>query len=360
MRAGRLAVVLARRAVFLGISLVIVVLLTAVIIGATGYDKQIWEAVINAQLRAYQMRLQRAGYAGVELNKILQEYKERLIKLYGLDKPWWERVFPLAIRTLMLDLGVTLKREIATIAGLQYPAPVGAVILAVLPRTIVMLTVAELICAAIALALAPLIAYKRGSLLDKAVLGYAALFHAVPVWWLAMVAIYVFGFQLGIAPTDYRGVIDAINNFWRNPPVELVKLLYYAYLPILVVTIALLGSWLYSIRAMAIRVVSEDYVTTAKAKGLPDRLIARRYILRVIAAPVATYVILALAGSLGGYIITEAVFDWPGMGTLYYVSIILGDVPTLFGLIYVTTLVYVIARFILEVLQVILDPRISY
>lgn len=360
MHAGRLAVILARRAVFLGISLVVVVLLTAVIIGATGYDKQIWEAVINAKLREYQLRLQRSGYSGVELNKILQEYKMNLTKQYGLDKPWWERVMPLALHTLMLDLGVTLKREIATIAGLQYPAPVGAVILAVLPRTVIMLTVAEIICAAIALALAPLIAYKRGSLLDKAVLTYAALFHAIPVWWLAMVAIYVFGFKLGIAPTDYRPVIDAIDNFLRDPLGSFYDLLYYAYLPILVVTISLLGSWLYSIRAMAIRVVSEDYVTAAKAKGLPDHLIARRYILRVIAAPVATYVILALAGSLGGYIITEAVFDWPGMGTLYYVSITLGDIPTLFGLIYVTTLVYVVARFILEVLQVILDPRIRY
>ncbi len=359
-RAGRLAVVLARRAVFLALSLVVVVLLTAVIIGASGYDKSIWQAVILEQVRAYQQSLLQRGVPPAELHEIISKYREELERLYGLDKPWWERVLPLAFRTLVLDLGMTQKREIATIAGLQYPAPVGAVIMAVLPRTVVMLTVAELICAAIALPLAPLIAYKRGSLLDRVVLFYAAAFNAIPVWWLAMVAIFLFGYQLGIAPTDFRGVTSVLANFWADPLDNLVKLLYYAYLPIIVVTVSLLGSWLYSIRAMAIRVVSEDFVMVGKAKGLPDRLIARRYILRVVAAPVVTYVVLSLAGSIGGYIITESVFDWPGMGTLFYEAIVLNDVPTLFGLVYVTTLVYVAARFILEVLLVVLDPRIRY
>ena len=124
------------------------------------------------------------------------------------------------------------------------------------------------------------------------------------------------------------------------------------------VVVAILGSWLYSVRAIAIRVVTEDYVTTAYAKGLPDKLIVRRYILRVIAGPVLTIVILSLAGSIGGYIITESVFDWPGMGSLYWAAISSGDAPTILGLVYITTLVYIIARFILEVLYVTLDPRV--
>ena len=124
------------------------------------------------------------------------------------------------------------------------------------------------------------------------------------------------------------------------------------------VVVSFLGGWFYSVRAVAIRVVSEDYVVVAKAKGLPERMVTRRYVLRVIAGTVMTFLILGLAGSIGGFIITESIFDWPGMGTLYYIAIRTGDGPTILGLIYITTLVYIIGRFILEVLYVVLDPRV--
>ncbi|MEM4434346.1 MAG: ABC transporter permease subunit, partial [Thermosphaera sp.] len=90
----------------------------------------------------------------------------------------------------------------------------------------------------------------------------------------------------------------------------------------------------------------------------PERDIARKYILRVAISPVLTSVILSLAYSLGGYIITESVFDWPGMGSLYYAALTTGDTPTVIGLFVVTVGVYVIARFILEILYIVLDPRV--
>jgi len=326
--------------------------------GATGYDETVWKAIIHEQVRAYQMALLKRHAKNVE--QLVKAYEEKLEKIYGLNKPWYIRVLPLAFNTLLLRLGDVMTRDVAAVAGLQWPAKVSTVILTVLPRTIIMITIAELICAAIALPLAPWLAYHRGTLADKAAVSYAALFNSVPVWWLAMIFIFFFGYQLRIAPQDYLGVITVLNEFWKNPAYYFVQLLYYAYVPIIVVVICFLGGWIYSIRAVTLRVVAEDFVTAAKAKGLPDKLIARRYILRVVAGPVATYVILSLAGSIGGFIITESVFDWPGMGTLYYVSIISSDIPTLLGLIYITTAVYVVARFILEVLQVVFDPRVRY
>ncbi len=356
---GRIASVLIKRAIFLAISLVIVVILTALIIGATGYDEQVWRAIIHEQVRAYQMSLMQKG-GGINIREAVEKYKKELEHIYGLDKPWYERVLPLALRTLVLDLGDVMTRECAGIAGLVWPARVSDVILAVLPRTIIMITIAELICMSIAVPLAPLLAYKRGTLIDKFFVSYAALFNAVPVWWLAMIFIFFTGYQLHIAPQNYRGVMTVLARFWEDPLRNFVSLLYYAYIPIIVVVISFLGIWIYSIRAVTLRVVAEDFVMAARAKGLPDKIITRRYILRVVAGPIATYIILGLAGSIGGFIITESVFDWPGMGTLYYVAITVSDIPTLFGLVYITTLVYVIARFILEVLQVILDPRVRY
>ncbi len=357
---GRIPRILAKRAILLSVALVVIMLLTAVILGATGYDEKILKAIVVTELQAYSQALrQQLKGSGEDIEKLIKEREQFLISYYGLDKPWWERVIPMAFNAMILNLGYSLSEEVANIAGLQPPVRVSDAILITLPRTIIMLTIAQLISIAIALPLAPFIAYRRGSIWDKLSISYAAFTNALPIWWLAIVAIYFVGFQLKIAPTSYRGVISYINRFWEDPFTSFINILYYAYLPIIVVVIGILGGWLYSVRAIAIRVVSEDYVFMAKAKGLPERQVIRHYVLRVIAGPAMTLIILGLAGSIGGFIITESVFDWPGIGLLYYAAITTGDSPTIIGLVYITTLVYIIARFILEVLYVILDPRVS-
>lgn len=296
----------------------------------------------------------------IMISQLISRYRAKLEELYGLNKPWYDRVLPLVWRTLTFNLGETKQPTVTGVAGLPAPAPVSAVILACLPRTIVMLTIAEIICFAIAIPLAPKIAYHYGTLLDRLVVSYAALFNAIPVWWLGMVFILLFAYMIPIFPPQAMPIIDHINHFLQNPPYHLAMIIYYAALPIITIVITFLGSWLYSVRAVVLRIVREDYVMVAKAKGLPERDIIKKYIVRVAAPPIVTYVILALAGSLGGMIITESVFNYPGMGSLYYAAIQAGDVPTILGLTYVLTLVYIIARFVLEVLYIYLDPRVRY
>ncbi|MEB3774310.1 MAG: ABC transporter permease [Desulfurococcales archaeon] len=357
----RLVNVAVKRGVTLGVALILIVFFTAVIIGATGYDAKILNALIEQRIQALKQALQRKpGITQEELQQIIENERERLIHIYGLDKPWYSRLVPMTIRTFKLDLNVT-SDEVANIAGLRKPLGVGTAIKAALPRTIIMITVAELLAMAIALPLGPYIAYKRGSLLDKSVISYAAITNAAPLWWLAMIAIYLFGFKAGVAPTQYRQILSFLkwDQFVSDPLYTVKQILYFAYLPILVTTFSFLGGWLYSVRAVAIRVVTEDYVVVAKAKGLPENMVVRKYILRVIAGPVVTFVILGLATSIQGFIITETVFDWPGMGSLYYQAILSGDAPTILGLIYVTTVVYILGRYILELLYVILDPRVK-
>lgn len=488
-----LGTILARRAVMLTVALVIVVFLTTVIMGATGYDKMVWEAKINEEVRAYRMGLQqrkappspagksaldgiigmdevraetarlletnlqgfdpeayismvktKVGMAkekGLEIyefaqamqpradweraakdrlinnakkinasaarileqrlpmleqavasrdksaikailigissdaeaiannfNAVVQAEVDRLVEIYRqqrratykLDEPWYVRMIPLAINTLKLDLGEVTGDSVPNVAGKPKPLSVAEAINLTLPRTILMITIAQAICAAIALLVGPYIAYKHGSLADRVTVSYAALTNAIPIWWLGMVFIFVFGYELGIFPTNYRGVITAIKNFGKDPITNFKEILWYATLPIITIIITVLGSWLYSVRAMLLRVVREDFVTVAKAKGLPEKLIQRRHVLRTAAPPVLTSVILALASSIGGYIITESIFDWPGMGSLYFAAIMDSDVPTILGLTYMLTLVYIVARFILEVLYIVLDPRVRY
>lgn len=351
--------ILARRAIALGLALIIVVFITGIIMEATGYSEKVWKAIIQAQVRAYTQELLQRRVPTSEVKEAAKALEKNLTKIYGLDQPWYVRVVPLVQRTLVFDLGIIMSKDVANVAGVPWPAPVKDAILITLPRTIVMITIAQILCIIIALPFAPRIAYRHGTKLDKAVVTYAALFNAIPVWWLGMLFLFLVGYELGLYDTAAgRKIIPVINNFWQDPLHNFLNILYYSYLPIIVIVISFLGGWFYSIRAITLRIVREDYVTVAKAKGLPEKIIARRYILRVLAPPVTTYVILALAGSIGGFIITESVFDWPGMGSLYFAAITGGDVATILGLTYVLTAVYIMARFILEVLYILLDPRI--
>ncbi len=348
--------VLVRRAIALTVALIVVVIITSLIITASGYDEMIYKAIINTMVREYQRALQQRHVANV--TEAVEKYREMLIRVFGLNQPPLVRALYHVRDILTLNLGYTQMEATCDIAGLPFPSPVSEVILVTLPRTIIMITVAMLICAAIALPLGPLIAYKRGGLLDKFVITYAAVFNAIPVWWLAMVFIVITGFMLRIAPTDYRVILAVLNTFWQNPLHNFVELLRDSYVPITVVVISFLGSWFYNVRAMVMRVVSEDFVIVAKAKGLSDEEVAKRHILRAALPAVLTFTILSLAGSIGGFIITESVFDWPGMGMLYYAAITTGDSAVLLGLVFITTLVYVVARFILEVLYILVDPRV--
>ncbi|MEM4572209.1 MAG: ABC transporter permease [Zestosphaera sp.] len=365
------ATVLARRAIFLVLALFLAVLLTGFILGITGYIDAIINAIINDEVRAYRQMLISLPQKPPpeELERLVSQYRQELIEYWGMDKPWYARIIPMVFNTLTLNLGKTQSPEVANVAGLAPNSPVNSVILSCLPRTIFMITFAEAIVILIALAVGPLVVYRIGSLTDRLVVAYAALMNAFPIWWVALVMLLVFSYDLRIAPTQFRPVISHIDALLSSMSditrfdilkfrEELVNVLSYVWLPMLTIVIVLTGPWIYSIRAMLIKIVKEDFVTAAVARGLPEKQILRRYIIRPAASPIVTSVLLGLAGTLGGYIITESVFDWPGMGTLYYAAVTGGDAPTILALTYIFTLVYVIARFILEMLYVILDPRV--
>jgi peptide/nickel transport system permease protein len=358
--------VIARRGLILLFSFILIIVIISAVIEGSGYSKDIYDALVRESVNAEIMALRRGNPNVTE--SFIREYRENLTiyyrKMYGLideqgrEIPPYVRMWNLVKRALTLDLGKTDKVEVANVVPTIAPASVFEIIATVLPRTIIVVTVGELIVVIIALLLAPRIAYRHGTLVDRLVVAYAAIFTAIPIWWLAMIFIQIFGYQLGLFPTSLRGVATVLNKFWDNPLLNFIEVLKYITLPIIVFVIWSLGSWLYGLRAMLLRVVREDYVTVAKAKGLPEKDITRKYVLRVSLAPVLTNVILALASSLGGMIITESVFDWPGMGTLYYNAITAPDPQTIMGLFVVYVGVYLIARFILEILYIIIDPRV--
>lgn len=361
----RAEVVILRRAVTLAISYVIIVIVVSAIIEGSGYSMRIYEAMVREAVNAELMALRRGGNVS---EAFIEQYKQNLTRyymyIYGLTDeqgniiPPYVRMWNLVWRALRFDFGKTGSYSVANLVPTVPPVDILYVIATILPRTIAVVTVGEIIAALIAVKLGPRIAYKHGSLSDKFVVAYAAAMNAVPLWWLAMIFIYIFCYQLRIFPRSMRGVAPAFLYFWKDPLGNFISILYHITLPLVVFLIYIIGPWLYGFRAMLLRIIREDFVIAAKARGLPEEIITKKYILRPSIAPVLTSIILALAGSLGGFIITESIFDWPGMGTLYYSAILDGDAVTIMALFVVYVLVYLIARFILEVLYIIVDPRV--
>ncbi len=340
------------KAINLSLVLVAVLLLTAILFGATGLSDKILKAIINEEVRAYRAQLasQHTGLSEEEINKMISNFRKSLEVQYGLDKPWYVRLPDIIRRIVTLDLGTS--KHMTSFSGSNR---IRDIIVERIPYTVMLVTTAVVIVFIIGLGFGTWLSTKVGSIWDRGVSLFSAISYATPTWWLALLLILIFSYYLRVLP--YGGLLSP------NPPKEffprLMDMLYHTILPVATLVLALSGSAIYIYRSILVSTANEDFVTVARAKGLPENLVLRRYIIRPSLHPILTNLVLGLAGSLTGAILTETVFNWPGMGRLYYEAILNIDEPLILALTYVFTLIYVVARFILEVLYVVVDPRVT-
>lgn len=340
---------LALKGLTLIVVLISVLLFTVLIIGASGLSDRILNSIMNEELRGIRQKLTTQIRDPEELNKAIEGIRQDLVKAYGLDKPWYARIPNMILRIVTLDLGSA--REVQTFTGSNR---ISDIIIERIPNTILLMTSALIINFVLGLLIGPRVALKHGTRMDRAISLYSAISYALPTWWLGMLMILFFSFQLRIFP--FGGMYSAPPP--EDPSMRFLDLLWHVMLPLITLVLALSGSWIYITRSIVLSVAQEDFVNVARVKGLPEDLVRRRYIVRVAAPPILTNIVLGLAGSIAGAILTEIVFDWPGMGTLYYKAVMSVDESLILALTYIFTLIYVLARFILEILYVVLDPRV--
>jgi peptide/nickel transport system permease protein len=330
---------------------VVTLLLMNVVLGATGFSDRMLNALVNEQVRVYRQGLAQTIQDPNELQRIVDNYEQTLIQAYDLDKPWPMRLPQMIWRVMTFDLG-----KAKTSQTFKGSTEIRDLIMERLPKSILLITTSVGISALLGLVVGTKIATMPGSKIDRFFSNYSAFSYAIPTWWTGLLFIMIFAQQLRILP--------ASGMYSAPPPTEtiprFIDLLWHAILPISTLVLAFSGSWIYMTRTMVLNTAQQDFVNVARAKGLPENLVMRRYIIRVAAPPILTNVILGLASSLSGAILTETVFGWPGMGLLYWNAIIHVDEGLIIALTFIYTLIYVIARMILEVLYVILDPRVEY
>lgn len=284
-----------------------------------------------------------------ELNAYISDQINKRIIALGLDKPWYtpQRIGLAMYKILTLDFGHA--KFLTSDSG---SSDVKNIMLEKLPRTILLFTTSTAVIAVLGIFVGTIAARKVNTKIDKITSGFAIISSSFPVWWIGILMIYVFAFLYPLFPANSTPDVPS------SDPGYIGSLLYHMILPLITVVLIGFGSWAYLVRNFLVGVLQEDFIMAKRAVGLDERRIMYSHALKNAAPPIVTVLALSLSGSLGGSLITEAVFDWPGMGRLFYEAINVLDLPVIIGETYVLTAFFLVSVFVADVLYGYFDPRV--
>ena len=236
-----------------------------------------------------------------------------------------------------------------------FPTPVLDVIGAALPYTLGLVGVTTVVSFVLGSALGLYSGWRRGGALADSLTPVALFLSSMPYFWFALLTLYIFAFKLrwfplGGALDPFPG--DTFSAGWWS------SLLRHFMLPFLTILVTSLGGWLITMRNNVVSVGNEDYLAFARAKGLTERRIVSRYVLRNALLPSFTSFGMALGFVVSGQILTEIVFSYPGLGFYLFQSVVGLDYPLMQGIFFFIALTVLVANFAVDLLNMLLDPRV--
>ena len=265
---------------------------------------------------------------------------ESIREQLGLNEP--------IITQLVIWTGKLLQGDLGE--SFFFKRPVTELILNRVEPTLALTVVTLIITLAIALPLGVIAAYRQGSWIDRIVMGFSVLGFSVPVFVLGYLLIYVFAIELRWFPVQgYKSITDGFGPF--------IHRLILPGFTLSVIFIALIAR---ITRASVLEVLGEDYIRTAHAKGLSKRVVLIRHALRNAAVPIVTVIGISIALLIGGVVVTESVYNIPGLGRLTVDAVLGRDYPTIQAVILVFSFVYVLVNLLVDITYSLLDPRIRY
>jgi peptide/nickel transport system permease protein len=274
------------------------------------------------------------------------EMTERLRAMYDLDKPLPEQYIRWVGRLALLDLGVSFSTD---------RRPVADKILERLPITILLNVLSMLLILVVAIPLGVLSAVRQDSLFDRVAGVVVFIGFAVPTFWLALLLMILFGVHLGWLPISG---LRSLNSEYLPPGMALWDLIQHLILPVLLAAFGGLAGLSRYMRANMLEVIRQDYILTARAKGLSERAVIYRHALRNALLPVITILGLSVPGLIGGSVIFETIFAIPGMGQLFYMAVMARDYPVVMGILFIGAVLTLFGNLIADVFYALADPRI--
>ncbi len=288
--------------------------------------------------------LQRLSPAQIQSNPGIIKTYEAL--LGGGNKSIWQDYVTYLHRVVHLDFGVSTS---------NYPASVSSVIGRVLPYSIFLVGVAFVLSFILGITIGMIAAWRRRGAMDTVVVPLFMALSAVPAFFTGLLAVYFLGLKLHWFPIQHAYDSTLVPGFnWTF----LESVFRHSQLPILVVVAAFTGGWVLNMRTVMINTISEDYVAMAEAKGLRDRRVMTRYAGRNAILPPLNGFAAQFASAVGGLVFIEYVFSYPGAGLTLQQAALGNDYPLTQGLLVIFSLAVIAANFIMDMLNLVLDPRV--
>jgi peptide/nickel transport system permease protein len=280
--------------------------------------------------------------------KVSAEARQRLRVHYGLDKPLHVQYVKWVGRLARLDFGRSFAPD---------NRPVLDKIKERIPITLALNLIILVIEVGLAIPIGVLAATHRNTALDKGITIFVFLGFAVPTFWLALLLIYLFGVQLGWLPVSGLHSMGSegfgrIRWFW-----DLAK---HLLLPVSVAAFGALAGMSRYMRSNMLEVIRQDYITTARAKGLPERTVIYRHALRNALLPVITLLGFSVPGLIGGSVFFETIFGIPGMGQLFYAGVMARDYPLVMGILIIGAVLTLLGNLLADLCYAFADPRIRH
>jgi peptide/nickel transport system permease protein len=269
-----------------------------------------------------------------------QDTYDTLRERAGFDQPLFVQYFTWLASAVQGDLGVSFRSG----------APVTGLILGRLPATLTLAFASLVVALLIAIPLGIISAVRSGSKLDHAATVFSQFGISIPDFWMGIMFILLFSLTLGwLPPSGYTPITE--------DPVD-----WFARLLMPAVTVGVVSGSVLTrfVRSSMLEALSQDYTRTARSKGLAERVIVRRHVLKNALIPVVTIAGLQLASLLGGVIIVEVVFSWPGLGQLALLAVQRRDYPVLQGAVLVMAITFLLINLVVDLMYAWLDPRIKY
>jgi peptide/nickel transport system permease protein len=278
--------------------------------------------------------------------QIPDEYKKMLIERYDLDDPMSEQFITYIKGVFTLDFGESFEHKM----------PAMDYILEYLPWTLLLVGIASFFMIVIGMLIGIVAAWRRGGLFDSASLAFSLFFYAMPTFWLAMIMVMIFAVTWDIFPA--YGALELGDEF-EFTLASVKDLLYHLVLPVTCLVLVYIATFSLVMRGALSDVMTEDYITTARAKGLPEKAVLKDHAVPNAMLPMLILIALTVAYIVGGAFMVEYVFEYPGVGWATIDAVYEEDWPVLQAAFFLIAVAVIVANFVSDVVMLYLDPRVE-
>jgi len=265
--------------------------------------------------------------------------KEAMIELFGFNQPVHERYLLFMKNMLTFDFGISYSKAV----------PVNDLLSERIPRTLFLFGLSVILSYGLGILVGAFIAWRRGGVADGSAVITSLVFYNMPSFWIGLIFLFVFAFKLGYFP------LTAWPQYY---PFRWWEVLHHTFLPLITLILLSLAGTILLMRTSMLEVIGENYILTAVAKGIPERSVLFKHAARNATLPVATAFVISLAFAMGGAVVLEQVFSFPGVGLLYIQALNQLDFPTAQATLYILALMVLIGNLIADIVYGFLDPRI--